>query len=244
MALGEHVGRGRLEVGEEAVLLGHGHPVGLAADHDAAGVVDGVAGAGDERDVAGVDEREEEVRDALLAADEREHSRCSGRRRRRSGASSTPSTPRGSAARRRSSGTGGWRGSWIASTIASTMWSGVGVSGSPMPSEMTSMPCAVLSAFLRSISANRYGGRLSIRLAVLTGRSLLSSGCRSELGYRPEAVGAMVALAWRGRLRSGYAPSTAAPRYGRRSQARQATRLRRPRRCAWYPRRPPRRGRS
>ena len=57
LGLGEHLGRGRLEVGEEAVLLGHRHPPGLAADHDAAGVVDGVADAGDERVLAGVDER-------------------------------------------------------------------------------------------------------------------------------------------------------------------------------------------
>src|SRR5579875_3872269 len=40
----------------------------------------------------------------------------------------------------------------------------VGVSGSPIPSEMTSMPAACLSAILRSSSANRYGGICCRRL--------------------------------------------------------------------------------
>ncbi len=52
------------------------------------------------------------------------------------------------------------------------------MSGSPMPSEMTSIPCACLTAtFLRSISANRYGGRLAMRLAVLT---IVASSPRSS----------------------------------------------------------------
>ena len=48
--------------------------------------------------------------------------------------------------------------------MASTMYGYVGVSGSPMPSEITSMPAAFLAATLRSSSANMYGGIASRRL--------------------------------------------------------------------------------
>src|SRR3954451_22375120 len=48
--------------------------------------------------------------------------------------------------------------------MASTTSAGVGRSGSPMPSEMTSMPAARFSRTLRSSSANRYGGMRSRRL--------------------------------------------------------------------------------
>src|SRR5215207_6525708 len=47
--------------------------------------------------------------------------------------------------------------------MASTMCGYVGVSGSPMPSEITSIPAAFLSATLRSSSANMYGGIASRR---------------------------------------------------------------------------------
>src|SRR3954453_13667785 len=47
--------------------------------------------------------------------------------------------------------------------MASTISAGVGRSGSPMPSEMTSTPAAFLAAILRSSSANRYGGIRSRR---------------------------------------------------------------------------------
>ena len=147
LGLGEHVSRRRLEVCEEAVLLGHGHPVRLAADHDAAGVVDRVAGARHERVVAGIDERREEVRDTLLAADEREHLGV-----RIDVDVETALHPR----RTRLAVAGGTcvarvlviRRVLRAAIIASTMWSGVGVSGSPMPSEMTSIPCARLDGLL------------------------------------------------------------------------------------------------
>src|SRR3954449_5492954 len=57
-------------------------------------------------------------------------------------------------------------GSETASCIASTTSAGVGRSGSPMPSEMTSTPAAFFSEILRSSSANRYGGiRSSLLLA-------------------------------------------------------------------------------
>src|SRR3954470_10238019 len=55
-------------------------------------------------------------------------------------------------------------GSATASCMASTTNAGVGRSGSPMPSEMTSMPAARFSRTLRSSSANRYGGMRSRRL--------------------------------------------------------------------------------
>src|SRR3954468_3398674 len=55
-------------------------------------------------------------------------------------------------------------GSVTASRSASTTSDGVGVSGSPMPSEITSIPCAFFSRILRSSSANRYGGMRSRRL--------------------------------------------------------------------------------
>src|SRR3954447_22792926 len=46
----------------------------------------------------------------------------------------------------------------MASSIASWISAGVGRSGSPMPSEITSTPASFLAAILRSSSANRYGG--------------------------------------------------------------------------------------
>src|SRR5437588_12989355 len=45
---------------------------------------------------------------------------------------------------------------------------GVGRSGSPMPSEMTSTPALFFSCTLRSISAKRYGGMRPSRLAPAT----------------------------------------------------------------------------
>src|SRR5450759_1667611 len=86
------------------------------------------------------------------------------------------------------------------------MRSGVGRSGSPMPSEMTSMPCAFFKPTLRSISANRYGGRFAMRLAVLTtGMSLR----RSRLD--PGTARA---------VRSVAHSSTASPRRARRAERR------------------------
>ncbi len=73
LGLGEHVCRGRLEVGHPVVGLVHRHPVRLAADEDAAGVIDGVADARDQRVLVDVHEGREDVRDAFLAADECEH---------------------------------------------------------------------------------------------------------------------------------------------------------------------------
>src|SRR3990172_4971692 len=48
------------------------------------------------------------------------------------------------------------------------MCGGVGRSGSPTPSEITSTPCSRLAASLRSSSANRYGGNASMRFAIRT----------------------------------------------------------------------------
>src|SRR3954453_6736023 len=55
-------------------------------------------------------------------------------------------------------------GSFAAAPSASTTSCGVGVSGSPMPRLITSIPCAFFSAILRSSWANRYGGMRSRRL--------------------------------------------------------------------------------
>src|SRR5205085_4316769 len=62
-------------------------------------------------------------------------------------------------------------GSATAATAAATMLGGVGRSGSPMAKEMTSTPRSRASAMRRSSDANRYGGSLSMRLAVLTALS-------------------------------------------------------------------------
>src|SRR5207249_6120100 len=59
-------------------------------------------------------------------------------------------------------------GSAAASWIAFTMCAGVGVSGSPTPKLITSTPAARFAEIFLSISANRYGGRLSIRPASFT----------------------------------------------------------------------------
>src|SRR5208337_395122 len=47
------------------------------------------------------------------------------------------------------------------------MWGGVGRSGSPTPRSMMSTPFFCCSAFISSIRAKRYGGRLSIRDAYI-----------------------------------------------------------------------------
>src|SRR4051812_30552743 len=52
--------------------------------------------------------------------------------------------------------------------MAPTTSPGEGVSGSPMPRLITSMPCALFSEIFRSSSANRYGGRRSSRSLVFT----------------------------------------------------------------------------
>ncbi len=70
LGLGEHICRNVVEVGQEVVLLVHRHEVALATGEDAAGLIDGIAAAGNERVVAGIDECEEDVRDALFGADE------------------------------------------------------------------------------------------------------------------------------------------------------------------------------
>ena len=56
------------------------------------------------------------------------------------------------------------------------MWGGVGRSGSPMPNEMTSMPCAFFAATFLLICAKRYGGSFSMRSANLMASSLLVRG--------------------------------------------------------------------
>ena len=43
------------------------------------------------------------------------------------------------------------------------MGAGVGISGSPIPKSMTSMPFAFFSAFFLLMPTNRYGGTFSIR---------------------------------------------------------------------------------
>ncbi len=58
-----------VEVGEEVVFFEEGHEVGDAAGENGAGVVDGVAGLGDEDDFARVDDRQRQVRDAVFGAD-------------------------------------------------------------------------------------------------------------------------------------------------------------------------------
>src|SRR5205823_6863085 len=51
---------------------------------------------------------------------------------------------------------------------APTTSPGEGVSGSPIPRLITSIPCACFSWIFRSSSANRYGGRRSSRSLVFT----------------------------------------------------------------------------
>ena len=55
-----------VEVGEEIIFLQQRHDVGDAAGEEGAGVVDGVAGLRDEHDIAGVDDGEGEVGDAVF----------------------------------------------------------------------------------------------------------------------------------------------------------------------------------
>src|SRR5205085_6251987 len=62
------------------------------------------------------------------------------------------------------------------------MCAGVGVSGSPTPKLITSTPAARFAAIFLSISANRYGGRLSIRPASFT----RSSFRRRRLGQQAQ----------------------------------------------------------
>ena len=95
--------------------------------------------------------------------------------------------PRGSPARPRFDGYWCVPGSATASCIASTIGAYVGVSGSPIPSEITSTPAAFFSAILRSSCANRYGGirsRRSTRSACSSFRKSSDERAR-EHGDRP-----------------------------------------------------------
>src|SRR5579875_3250419 len=66
----------------------------------------------------------------------------------------------------------------------------VGVSGSPIPSEMTSTPAACLSAILRSSSANRYGGICCRRLlGCMKLLDELIGQAAGEHRHRPSAQG-------------------------------------------------------
>src|SRR5579871_4742873 len=75
---------------------------------------------------------------------------------------------------------------WAASTIGGN----VGVSGSPMPSVITSTPAARFSAIRRSSWANRYGGMRSRRSLCLIELLAEFSGERPrEDGQRPAGQG-------------------------------------------------------
>ena len=71
--LGGDVGGDRAEVGREAELGDQRQQLRRRAGEDRAAGVDRVAGVGGEGDVAGVEEGEAEVVDALLGADRRDH---------------------------------------------------------------------------------------------------------------------------------------------------------------------------
>src|SRR5438552_7296685 len=68
------------------------------------------------------------------------------------------------------------------------MLEGVGRSGSPMAKEMTSIPRSRASAMRRSSDANRYGGSLSMRLAVLTALLLSWQGSIEDVLDGPGLV--------------------------------------------------------
>ncbi len=63
----------RVQVGQEVVGRRQRHQVGLAAGEQGTDGVDGVAGVRDQRHVAGIEERERDVRHAFLGADEGHH---------------------------------------------------------------------------------------------------------------------------------------------------------------------------
>src|SRR5918996_2016941 len=69
-------------------------------------------------------------------------------------------------------------GSSAASFAAWITWRGVGRSGSPIPSEITSIPAARLSLIFRSSSAKTYGGRALMRRATSVTRRFPPSGPR------------------------------------------------------------------
>src|SRR6187551_1223245 len=50
------------------------------------------------------------------------------------------------------------------------MGAGVGKSGSPMPKLMISTPRAMAACFILSIAANRYGGKVLMRVATSMGK--------------------------------------------------------------------------
>ena len=67
----EHVARDGSQIRLEVVVRRQRHEHGLAAGEDRPGLVHRVAGIRDQRDVAGVDERDRQVEDAFLRTDER-----------------------------------------------------------------------------------------------------------------------------------------------------------------------------
>ena len=148
-----------VEVGQEAVLLEQRHACSVSPPANIVPIsYTGYAGIGHERDVAGVDEAEGDVADALLRADERTSLPSAGRASRRSGARTSARRPGGTRAGPRSPDSGGWPARAAACSSASRMCGGVGRSGSPMPNEMTSMPSAFFAATFLLIWAKRYGG--------------------------------------------------------------------------------------
>ena len=161
---GGDVGRDRLQVGLEAQLREQRHRHRLGSRQERAGGVDRVAGVAREGDVAGVEERQVDVRDRLLGA----HRRDDHRRR-----VEVDAEPRGVEAGDRlpealTAPVGRvlvGAGSAACRCMASTTSDGVGVSGSPIPSEMTSTPAAFLAAIFCSIWAKRYGGSRRSRSA-------------------------------------------------------------------------------
>ncbi len=99
----------RAEVGDEAELGLERHQHGLGACEPRAAGVDGVAGVGGERVVAGVEEGEVEVEDRLLGADRGDDLASRGRARRRSGARRSRARRHGSRRGRGWTGTGACR---------------------------------------------------------------------------------------------------------------------------------------
>ena len=68
-----HFGGNRGEVGHESVFFSQRQKIRLAAVENASRVIDRVARIGNQHDVAWIDDRGREIRDAFLGADQRAH---------------------------------------------------------------------------------------------------------------------------------------------------------------------------
>ena len=144
-----------VQVREEVLLGAHAHVVHRGAGEDRAPDVDRVRRARHQRGVAGADEREHQVREALLRADRRAHLGLEVERRRRTCAGRGRRPPCAASGCPCSSSSDGCAGCAPPRRASRPRPSGDGMSGLPNARSMTSSPARRNSIFSASIWRER-----------------------------------------------------------------------------------------